>query len=56
MGKAQEQASREKVSAVTDAIEDDSRTVLLDVADDGMATITLHRPRRHDARTRPWPA
>jgi enoyl-CoA hydratase/carnithine racemase len=34
---------------VTDAIEDESRTVLLDVADDGVATLTLNRPHRHNA-------
>jgi enoyl-CoA hydratase/carnithine racemase len=35
--------------AVTDAAEDESRTVLLDVADDGVATLTLNRPHRHNA-------
>jgi hypothetical protein len=54
MGKAQEQvsreqATREEVSAVTDAVEDESRTVLLDVAGDGVATLTLNRPQRHNA-------
>jgi enoyl-CoA hydratase/carnithine racemase len=34
---------------VTDAVEDESRTVLLDVADDGVATLTLNRPHRHNA-------
>jgi enoyl-CoA hydratase/carnithine racemase len=34
---------------VSDAIEDESRTVLLDVADDGVATLTLNRPHRHNA-------
>jgi enoyl-CoA hydratase/carnithine racemase len=37
------------VSAVTDAVEDESGTVLLDVADDGVATLTLNRPHRHNA-------
>src|SRR6201996_4754861 len=34
---------------VTDAMEDESRTVLLDVADDGVATRPLNRPHRHNA-------
>jgi enoyl-CoA hydratase/carnithine racemase len=34
---------------VTDAAEDDSRSVLLDVAGDGVATLTLNRPDRHNA-------
>ena len=34
---------------MTDAAEDESRTVLLDVADDGVATLTLNRPHRHNA-------
>jgi len=34
---------------VTDAMEDESKTVLLDVADDGVATLTLNRPHRHNA-------
>jgi enoyl-CoA hydratase/carnithine racemase len=34
---------------VTDAVEDESRTVLLDIADDGVATLTLNRPHRHNA-------
>jgi enoyl-CoA hydratase/carnithine racemase len=34
---------------VTDAAEDESRAVLLDVADDGVATLTLNRPHRHNA-------
>jgi enoyl-CoA hydratase/carnithine racemase len=37
------------VSAVTDAAEDESSTVLLDVADDGVATLTLNRPHRNNA-------
>jgi enoyl-CoA hydratase/carnithine racemase len=41
------------VSAVTDAVEDESGTVLLGVADDGVATLTLNRPRRHNCWTRP---
>jgi enoyl-CoA hydratase/carnithine racemase len=38
-----------EVTAVTDAAEDESRIVLLDVADDGVATLTLNRPHRHNA-------
>jgi enoyl-CoA hydratase/carnithine racemase len=34
---------------VTDGAEDEARTVLLDVADDGVATLTLNRPHRHNA-------
>ncbi len=34
---------------MTDAAEDESRTVLLDVAGDGVATLTLNRPHRHNA-------
>jgi enoyl-CoA hydratase/carnithine racemase len=34
---------------MTDGGEDESRTVLLDVADDGVATLTLNRPHRHNA-------
>jgi hypothetical protein len=34
---------------VTDAAEDEPGTVLLDVADDGVATLTLNRPHRHNA-------
>ncbi len=34
---------------MTDATEDESRAVLLDVADDGVATLTLNRPHRHNA-------
>jgi enoyl-CoA hydratase/carnithine racemase len=37
------------VSAVSDAVEDESGTVLLDVAEDGVATLTLNRPHRHNA-------
>jgi enoyl-CoA hydratase/carnithine racemase len=37
------------VTAVTDTAEDGSRTVLLEVADDGVATLTLNRPHRHNA-------
>jgi enoyl-CoA hydratase/carnithine racemase len=37
------------VTAVTDAAEDESRTVLLEAADDGVATLTLNRPHRHNA-------
>jgi enoyl-CoA hydratase/carnithine racemase len=37
------------VSAVPDAMEDESRTVLLNVAGDGVATLTLNRPHRHNA-------
>jgi enoyl-CoA hydratase/carnithine racemase len=37
------------VTVVTDAVEDESRTVLLEVADDGVATLTLNRPHRHNA-------
>jgi enoyl-CoA hydratase/carnithine racemase len=37
------------VIAVTDAAEEESGTVLLDVADDGVATLTLNRPHRHNA-------
>jgi enoyl-CoA hydratase/carnithine racemase len=42
-------SSQEEVRAVTDAAEDESRTVLLEVADDGVATLTLNRPHRHNA-------
>ncbi len=34
---------------MTDGAEDEARTVLLDVADDGVATLTLNRPHRHNA-------
>jgi enoyl-CoA hydratase/carnithine racemase len=37
------------VSAVTDAAEDESSTVLLDLAGDGVATLTLNRPHRNNA-------
>ncbi|HEY6491975.1 MAG TPA: enoyl-CoA hydratase-related protein [Trebonia sp.] len=49
MNDKQPGTSQEKVRAVTDAVEDESRTVLLDVADDGVATLTLNRPHRHNA-------
>jgi enoyl-CoA hydratase/carnithine racemase len=34
---------------VADAVDDESRSVLLDVAGDGVATLTLNRPERHNA-------
>jgi enoyl-CoA hydratase/carnithine racemase len=34
---------------VTDTVDQESRSVLLDVADDGVATLTLNRPDRHNA-------
>jgi enoyl-CoA hydratase/carnithine racemase len=34
---------------VTDAVDDESRSVLLDLAGDGVATLTLNRPDRHNA-------
>ena len=34
---------------MTHAADDESRSVLLDVADDGVATLTLNRPDRHNA-------
>ena len=34
---------------MTDAVDDESRSVLLDVAGDGVATLTLNRPDRHNA-------
>jgi enoyl-CoA hydratase/carnithine racemase len=34
---------------VTDTADDESRSVLLDVAGDGVATLTLNRPDRHNA-------
>ena len=34
---------------MTDAAEDESSTVLLDVANDGVATLTLNRPQRNNA-------
>jgi enoyl-CoA hydratase/carnithine racemase len=34
---------------VTDAMDDESRCVLLDVAGDGVATLTLNRPHRNNA-------
>jgi len=37
------------VNALTDTAEDEASTVLLDVGDDGVATLTLNRPHRHNA-------
>src|SRR6202021_3194689 len=42
-------AAGRKRCTVTDAVDHESRSVLLDVAGDGVATLTLNRPHRHNA-------